>query len=103
MNVSTASHLTDGFILHQDTEQSAVEIWLDWNPAVDDDPQREVRVWREGNYLLIQTEGVDLPRRLENLNDATWNGITTQGGVIVLCGPSGELGRRAFRLEAATN
>lgn len=100
--MSSSSHyLTEAFILNQDTAQSPVEIWLDWIPLVDDAPELGIQAWREDDDLLIQTQGVETPRRLVALDAITWTGLTEQGGVIVVCGPSGELGRRAFRLENA--
>lgn len=97
--MSSSEFPTPSFILLQDNETVPVEVWVDWTPAVDDAPgTRIAAAWREGNDLLLQSHGRASARRLPSLGEGAWEGLKEQGGLMVVCGPSGILGRRPFQL-----
>lgn len=94
------AHLSDDFFLIQNEPTDRVEIWIDWVPAVDGDPQLPVRAWREADLLCVQTQNDDSERPVRHFDVAqeAWEGLESRGGEIVVCGVSGVLARRGFTL-----
>lgn len=98
-----SEHRTESFILIQPREGDPMEVWVDWAPAIDDAPGSPIRAVRDGADLLVSVPGSELatavPRRLVNLQSEAMDEICAHGGVWVICGPSGMLGRVPFQLS----
>lgn len=98
-----SEHRTESFILIQPREGDPMEVWVDWLPAVDDAPGCAVSATLDGADLLVSVPSSQLdtavPRRLVNLEAQARDELREHGGVWVLCGPSGMLGRVPFRLS----
>jgi hypothetical protein len=95
--------LSTDFLVIQHAPADPVELWLDWEPAVDGDPELRLQAWRDGDDLLVhaQDESSQRPvRRLTDLDFEVWRGLD-RDGVWVLCGPSGVLSRRPFSVSSA--
>lgn len=89
-------HLTTSFLVTQDEATQAIEVWVDWIPAVDGSPLSPVRARLEGSDLIIEAQGDSdpdrRPRRVRGL-DADVLADLHHGLVWRLCGPSGVLGQ----------
>jgi hypothetical protein len=95
-------HLTDDFFALSGAGVAPAELWLQWEPAVDDAPILNRIAWREGDDLLIKVQSLQPRplRRLPHLAPETWEGLSGQFE-LVLASLSGIVGRQRIALGDA--
>lgn len=97
----SVDHLTVKFIVTQVAPDSALEIWVDWLPAVDGDPKAPRCAHRDGNDLVVaprEPDGSTRPRRVQGLDPELWPELT-HGLIWRVCGPSGVLAEHRIALD----
>lgn len=105
--LSHAPYRTDDFLVLLEPQTGAVEVWVDWVPAVDGMPGQPILARMEEENLLVTVpgdpdeRGQPRPtREVVGLNPEVRQALTDKGLVWVVCGPSGILGRRAAQLDS---
>ena len=87
-------HLTTQFVVTQSEDR--LEIWVDWIPAVDGDPNAPLKARMEGDVLVVEPTGaaseLRAQRHVQGLQKDVLEDIQA-GFVWLICGPSGILGR----------
>lgn len=76
--------------------QPIVELWLEYLPGVDGlQPQHTLEALQDNSVLHVP----ELSRSIMNLSSDAWSLIDlTQGGVVVVCGPSGVMWRAEWTI-----
>lgn len=80
-------------------DQPFVEIWVDMVSGGDGvDSTQLLAAQRDGNNLMVFDP--IFPRSIADLKQQVWDNIELTGeGVLVVCGPSGILSRKTWRLQ----
>lgn len=83
---------TDFLVTHT---AGVLELWIDWVPAVDGDPEQPIAARLEGKVLVLEPMGENTderaPRHVEGLDEKVLQDLK-QGLVLYISGPSGVLG-----------
>ena len=102
MNSEKSPYATTDFMVTQSGDD--LEIWVDWIPAVDGDPELPVAARLEGKVLVVEPVGEGLeesaPRHVLDLSDDVLEDLP-KGLVWYINGPSGVLGEHRLVVEIA--